>query len=108
GIKFGAKCIVGIGGGSPLDAAKATAVLLANPDKNATDLMTYKFTYSTAVPLVVINTTHGTGTEVDRFAVVSIVKDNYKPLIAHDAIYPLYSIDDPNLMKKLSKEQTLY
>ncbi|MCX4274254.1 MAG: iron-containing alcohol dehydrogenase, partial [Candidatus Gastranaerophilales bacterium] len=55
-----------------------------------------------------INLTHGTGTEVNRFAVATLLEKNYKPAIAYDCIYPLYSIDDPALMTKLSPAQTLY
>jgi len=40
--------------------------------------------------------------------VVSIPEKEYKPAIAYDCIYPLYSIDDPNLMLKLPKNQTLF
>ncbi len=105
---FGAEAVIAIGGGSPIDAAKSVAILTANPDKNATELYELKFVPDTAVPLVAINLTHGTGTEVDRFAVVSIPSKEYKPAIAYDCIYPLYAIDDPALMTKLPAEQTLY
>ena len=55
-----------------------------------------------------INLTHGTGTETNRFAVVTIPEKNYKPAIAYDCIYPMYAIDDPALMVKLSPKQTRY
>ena len=66
------------------------------------------FTPDKAVPLVAINLTHGTGTEADRFAVVSIPEKEAKPAIAYDCIYPLYSIDDPALMTALPADQTVY
>lgn len=105
---FGAQAVIAIGGGSPIDAAKSVAILIANPGKNAAELYELKFAPDTAAPLVAINLTHGTGTEVDRFAVVSIPEKEYKPAIAYDCIYPLYAIDDPALMTKLPAEQTLY
>ncbi len=105
---FGAQAVIAIGGGSPIDAAKSVAILISYPEKNATELYELKFAPETAVPLVAINLTHGTGTEVDRFAVVSIPAKEYKPAIAYDCIYPLYAIDDPALMTKLPAEQTLY
>lgn len=105
---FGAQAVIAIGGGSPIDAAKSVAILISYPDKNATELYELKFAPVTAVPLVAINLTHGTGTEVDRFAVVSIPSKEYKPAIAYDCIYPIYAIDDPALMTKLPAEQTLY
>ena len=106
--KDGAKAVIGIGGGSPIDAGKSVAVLLAYPDKTAEDLYTFTFTPDHAVPLIAINLTHGTGTEVDRFAVATIPHLNFKPAIAYDSIYPLYSIDDPALMTKLAPNQTRY
>ena len=108
GKKDGAKAVIGIGGGSPIDAGKSAAVLLAYPDKTAEDLYTFKFTPDHAVPVIAINLTHGTGTEVDRFAVATIPHLNFKPAIAYDCIYPEYSIDDPALMTKLAPNQTRY
>ncbi|OGH99236.1 MAG: alcohol dehydrogenase [Candidatus Melainabacteria bacterium GWF2_32_7] len=108
GEKLGAQAVLAIGGGSPIDAGKSAAILLKYSDKTARDLYEYKFTPIKAVPVITINLTHGTGTEVDRFAVVSIPEKEYKPAIAYDCIYPLYSIDDPALMTKLPNEQTLY
>lgn len=105
---FGATAVIAIGGGSPIDAAKAVAVIMEYPDKTATDLCEFKFTPEKAAPLVAINLTHGTGTEVDRFAVVSIPEKEYKPALAYDCLYPMYSIDDPALMTKLPEEQTIY
>lgn len=108
GKKICANVVMGIGGGSPIDAAKSAAVLLKYSDKNASDLYEMKFTPNSAVPIIAINLTHGTGTEVDRFAVVSIPEKEYKPAIAYDCLYPLYAIDDPKLMTTLPKNQTAY
>ncbi|MEN8907503.1 MAG: iron-containing alcohol dehydrogenase [Clostridiales bacterium] len=107
-IDFKAQAVISIGGGSPIDAAKSVAVLMKYPDKNARDLYEYKFNPEKAVPIVAVNLTHGTGTEIDRFAVVTIPEKKYKPYIAVDCVYPMFSIDDPALMVTLPKEQTLY
>lgn len=107
-LDFGATAVLSIGGGSPIDAAKSVAILMAYPDKTCSDLYEFKFTPEKAVPIVTINLTHGTGTEVDRFAVVSIPEKEYKPAIAYDVIYPLYSIDDPALMTGLPADQTVF
>lgn len=72
GRESGAKAVVGIGGGSPIDTAKSVAVLLKYTDKNARELYEQKFIPEEAVPIIAINLTHGTGTEVDRFAVATI------------------------------------
>lgn len=108
GRNFGAEAIIAIGGGSPIDAGKSTAILLKHNDKNCRELYEGKFIANEAVPVIAINLTHGTGTEADRFAVVSIPEKEYKPAIGYDCIYPLYSIDDPALMTKLPANQTLY
>ena len=105
---FGAKAVIAIGGGSPTDAGKSVAILLKYPDKNCNDLYEFKFTPTEAVPIVAINLTHGTGTETNRFAVVTIPEKDYKPAIAYDCIYPTYAIDDPVLMTKLSPKQTRF
>ena len=106
--EFGAKAVIAIGGGSPIDTGKSVAILMEYTDKTAAELYEFKFTPEKAAPIVAINLTHGTGTEVNRFAVATNLEKNFKPAIAYDCIYPSYSIDDPQLMTKLSKNQTLY
>lgn len=106
--EFGAKAVISIGGGSPTDAGKSVAILLEYPDKKASDIYEFTFTPEKAAPVVAINLTHGTGSETNRFAVVTIPEKEYKPAIAYDCIYPMYAIDDPKLMVKLSPKQTKY
>ena len=105
---FGAKAVIAIGGGSPTDAGKSVAILLKYPDKTANDIYEFTFSPEVAAPIVAINLTHGTGTETNRFAVVTIPEKDYKPAIAYDCIYPTYAIDDPALMVKLSPKQTRF
>lgn len=106
--EFGAKAVLAIGGGSPTDAGKSVAILLEYPDKTAEELYEFTFTPNKAVPIISINLTHGTGTETNRFAVVTNLEKDFKPAIAYDCIYPMYAIDDPQLMTKLSPKQTRY
>ena len=105
---FGAKAVITIGGGSPTDAGKSVAILMEYPDKTGADIYEFKFDVEKAAPIVAINLTHGTGSETNRFAVATILEKNYKPAIAYDCIYPVYAIDDPELMKGLSPKQTRY
>jgi len=107
-LEFGAQAVIAIGGGSPTDAGKSVAILLKYPEKCANDVYEFTFTPDKAAPIVAINLTHGTGTETNRFAVATIVEKDYKPAIAYDCIYPMYAIDDPALMVKLSEKQTKY
>ena len=105
---FGAKAVIAIGGGSPTDAGKSVAILLEYPDKTAENIYDFEFVPDKAAPIVSINLTHGTGTETNRFAVVTNLAKNFKPAIAYDCIYPMFAIDDPQLMTKLSPKQTRY
>ncbi len=106
--EFGAKAVIAIGGGSPTDAGKSVAILLEYPDKTAEDIYDFTFSPDKAAPIISINLTHGTGTETNRFAVVTNLEKDFKPAIAYDCIYPMYAIDDPQLMTKLSPKQTRY
>ena len=105
---FGAKAVIAIGGGSPIDAGKSVAILLQYPNETGSSLYEFKFTPDKAAPIVAINLTHGTGSETNRFAVATILEKDYKPAIAYDCIYPEFAIDDPELMLSLSPKQTRY
>lgn len=67
--EFGARFIIGIGGGSPLDAAKAAAVFAAN-DIGLLEVYDYAWP-NPALPIVLVGTTAGTGSEVGPFAVMT-------------------------------------
>ena len=108
GRAINAGAVICIGGGSPIDCGKSAAILLANPGKSGEDLYCFRFTPEKALPIIAINLTHGTGSEVNRFAVATVTRLNYKPAIAYDCIYPCFAIDDPALMTGLSLDQTRY
>lgn len=67
--EFGADFVVGIGGGSPLDASKAVCVYATNPHIVNDDIYTAKV-LNEPLPLVVIGTTSGTGSEVSGVSVL--------------------------------------
>lgn len=97
--------VISIGGGSPGDAAKSVAILLEHRDKTCRQLYKFEFAPERRAHLVTINITHGTGTEVDQFAVVSILEGEkypYKPALATPVVYPDYSIDDVNTMLSMN------
>ena len=100
--------IIGIGGGSSLDASKVVAVLLRNRGITARDIYTGRFTPFEALPILSINLTHGTGSEVDRYAVATIPEERNKSGAAADCMYPEYAIDDPELMLSLPDKEVLY
>ncbi len=105
---FGAKAVIGMGGGSPIDTAKSVAIMMEYPEYTAEQLYRYEFTPAKAAPIVAINLTHGTGTEANRVAVATILSQNFKPAIAYECIYPTWSIDDPQLMQTLPPKHILY
>ncbi|KAJ6248401.1 alcohol dehydrogenase 4 [Anaeramoeba flamelloides] len=104
--------LISIGGGSPTDTAKVISVLLEFPKKTMEDFYNGEFSplAEERVPLFVINTTAGTGTEIDQFAVVSDLEFNppMKPIFVTEAIYPTHAINDPNLLLSVPKGLTLY
>ena len=104
----GAGAVLAIGGGSPIDVGKSVAVLMRQPGVSCRELFEKKLPITDAAPVIVINLTHGTGSEVNRFAVLSIPEKEYKMAIASEHIYPMYSINDPALMVSLPPGMTRY
>ncbi|CDZ23813.1 hypothetical protein CCDG5_0684 [[Clostridium] cellulosi] len=91
--KFRADFILGIGGGSPLDSAKAAAVFASNPSMQPEDI--YKCNFSKALPIVLVGTTAGTGSEVTATAVLTIDSKNIKKSITHKCCYATLAFADP-------------
>ena len=85
--------VLGIGGGSPLDAAKAVAVFAANPGLTEEDLYAYRWK-NDPLPIVCIGTTAGTGSEVTPVAVLTDCAGE-KRSIRDDRIFPTLSLGDP-------------
>ena len=102
----GAKAVIAIGGGSHIDTGKTVAALLKMPDKTAQELYEKIIEIKDAIPIVAINTTHGTGSQVNNFAVAQS-DGGYKPIIFGPALYPRYTIEDPTLTKTLPLKHTI-
>ncbi len=91
---YGAEFVIGIGGGSPLDAAKAVAVYASNPDFNIHDI--YSVTErNEALPIVLIGTTAGTGSEVGKVSVLTDPDTGRKKSIAPMDCFPCLTFADP-------------
>jgi len=95
-----AKAVLAIGGGSVIDAAKTAAALLAQPNKKAADFYEKHASITAALPIVAINTTHGTGSECNAYAVAQSDGED-KPAIHSPHLYPTYVIEDPALTVSL-------
>lgn len=87
-----ADVIIGIGGGSPLDAAKCISVLAANPDMNQEELYSYQWA-NQPLPVVCVGTTAGTGSEVTKVAVMTNLQ-GLKKSLNDDRLYPVLSLGD--------------
>ncbi|NOX20228.1 MAG: iron-containing alcohol dehydrogenase [Nitrospirae bacterium] len=105
---FKPQFVIGIGGGSVLDASKIVAALLRNTGKEARDIYVKDFVPQEALPVVAINLTHGTGSEIDRYAVATVPELKDKSGAAAECLYPEYAIDDPTLMLTLPEKQLIY
>jgi alcohol dehydrogenase class IV len=106
GANARADAVLAIGGGSALDTAKTAAVLLRHRGKKAVDFYEKGTPIKDAVPVVAINTTHGTGSECDAYAVAQSDGED-KPVIHSPHLYPTYTIEDPALTLSLPTAQTI-
>lgn len=95
------KCdsIISLGGGSPQDCAKGIALVKTNGGK-INDYEGADQASKPQFPLIAINTTAGTASEMTRFAVITDEERHVKMVIATDCITPLMAVNDANLMVK--------
>jgi len=91
-----ANTVVAIGGGSVIDTGKAVATMATN-DGLIVDYKGANKIKKPKLPLIVVNTTAGTGSEVTRFAIITDPVTNVKLLIADPHLIPEVAIDDPLL-----------
>jgi len=103
--KHGCDAIVAFGGGSPMDAAKAIALAVANK-KPPRKLVGYFKGLHAPVPIYAVPTTAGTGSEVTVAAVVSDPQTNRKLVIADTRLVPAIAALDPSLMTGLPRHVT--
>lgn len=99
-----ADVVVAIGGGSPLDCAKAAALLAKNGEPHIRPYHSEGKTLpEEALPLIALPTTAGTGSEVTPFSVLDDKEKQFKGPIAGDALYPAVGVVDPELTFSLPK-----
>ena len=92
--------IIALGGGSPLDAAKAIALLAVNEGliEDYEGRAKYK---NAPLPLIAIPTTCGTGSEVTWVAVITDIKRKFKMSVKGPKMFPHFAIVDPDLLRTL-------
>lgn len=107
------KCdmIVGLGGGSSIDSAKAIAIMACNEG----DYWDYipsgsgkGYPVNKVLPVIAIPTTAGTGTEADPWTVITNEELNEKIGFGSQLTYPYLSIIDPELMISIPPQLTAY
>ncbi len=101
----GVSYVIGIGGGSPIDAAKAIAVLIANPEMEVLDL--FKNDFEKVVPIIGIPTTAGTGSEVTPYSVLLRRDLQTKLSFGNEKTIPSYAFLDAKYTKTLDKNATI-
>lgn len=102
---FGADFIIGIGGGSPLDAAKTIGVFAANPEMTEAEFYSAVWAEK-PLPNVLIGTTAGTGSEVTSVAVLTDSAGR-KHSIHDDRLYAALALGDPRYTMSLPRGTTL-
>ncbi|MDX1358374.1 MAG: iron-containing alcohol dehydrogenase [Clostridia bacterium] len=108
----GCDYIIGLGGGSSIDASKSISVMAVNPG----DYWDYISggtgkgldVPNDPLPVIAITTTAGTGTEADPWTVVTKEDTNEKIGFGYDKTFPVMSIVDPDLMMTVPPHLTAY
>ena len=102
----GCKGFLAIGGGSPMDAAKAAAALIVRPGKSL-NKMAGLFKVLKRLPFfVAIPTTAGTGSETTIAAVITDAETHHKYAIMDLSLIPRYAVMDPELSRDLPPKPT--
>ena len=105
--EFNAEVVIGLGGGSSMDTAKAIAVEATHPG-TSWDYLYFRENQPTenTLPIIAVSTTSGTGSQVTQVAVVTNPEERNKSAIFNSIIYPRTAIIDPELMLTLPKTVT--
>lgn len=96
----GCDFLISFGGGSPHDCAKAIALLSTNKGK-IHDYEGYNKSVKPSAPLIAINTTAGTGSELTRFCVITDEERRTKMTINDWHVTPIIAVNDAALMTGL-------
>lgn len=107
GKQQGVKTVIGFGGGSALDAAKATAVGIASNKDLETYLLEGKEPPEETLPIIAIPTTAGTGSELSKGAIISSPKHNIKAGIRGQYMLPKAAIVDASYTWTVPRQITM-
>jgi alcohol dehydrogenase YqhD (iron-dependent ADH family) len=99
--------IVALGGGSVIDSAKIISVAYAS-NLDPWEIMKYKTIPVKKIPIIVVLTFAGTGSEMNAAAVLQNHKTHEKIGYVNELLFPNEAYSDPIFTKSVSKEQTAY
>lgn len=104
------KCnlIIGLGGGSAIDSAKAIAIMVNNTGTYWDYVKNGKLITEEVLPIIAIPTTAGTGTEADPWTVITNQETKEKIGFGNKNTFPTVSIVDPELMISVPSKLTAY
>lgn len=106
--KIGADFVIGIGGGSALDAAKAVAAFAVCPDADEIGLYTAEIPASGMLPIAAVPTTAGTGSEANPYAILTLPGGVKKKTFKHiPGSYPKVAFVDPRYTYSLGEDYTV-
>jgi alcohol dehydrogenase class IV len=105
--KEGIDLIIGFGGGSSLDIAKVTSIMITNTGK-IDSFFGVDLVPNPGVPVILIPTTAGTGSEVTPIAILSDTKEKLKKGIVSAYLFPEVAIVDPKLTIGLPPSVTAF
>ena len=105
--RCGADFVIGIGGGSPIDAAKAIASFAANPQMQMLDLFEAEKRVNPSLPIVAIPTTAGTGTEANPYSIMTLPDRERKKTYSAPDSWARVAFLDPRYTATLSVPYTL-
>ena len=99
--------VIGIGGGSPLDAAKAIAAFATNQEIEPMDIYDAKKRTQRSLPIIAIPTTAGTGSEVNAYSVLTLPGGNKKKTFTCADSWPRAAFVDPKYTDSLPYSTTV-
>lgn len=98
-------CIVTVGGGSPIDTAKAIGIIMTNPEyEDVCSLDGVANTKNKALPIIALPTTAGTAAEATINYVITDQKKTKKMVCVDPHDIPIVAIIDPDLMQEMPQE----
>ncbi|MCQ2199870.1 MAG: iron-containing alcohol dehydrogenase [Paludibacteraceae bacterium] len=101
-------CVVAAGGGSVIDCAKVIALRATNSWMPVSAMAFYIRPLVKSIPLYVLPSTSGTGSEVTYFSVITDEKKHKKCAIATDKFMPRHIVFDYNLLHTVPANPTVY